>query len=257
MTNYFLNQIDIKLDNYYLNPYTLKLNNDYLNLCLKNNDLITYNNCDSNIENNNNNNNNENNENIENIIKTLTSIILSNNSSITNNYNHKQNNLFVSITNSNIKELNYILSNNNININIQDNDGDTPLHISVFLCNYEACSILLFYGALLNIKDKRGQIPIHRICFCYDKPDIERVIDLFDFYQKKINLKTSIFNHVDIYGNTALHLILNYFIKNQITIDDKNINIINKLKFLTDNKIVNKNNHTVLDLINILYVINI
>lgn len=241
MTNYFLNQIDMKFDNYYLNPYTIKLNNNCLNLCLKNNDSLT---CE---------NNNNNGENIENIIKTLRSIILSNNFPITN-----QNNLFISITNSNIKELNYILSNNNnININIQDNDGDTPLHIAVFLCNYEACSILLSHDALLTVKDKRGQIPIHRICFCYNKSDIEKIIDLFDYYQKKLNLKKNIFDYVDIYGNTSLHLILNYFIKNKLVIDDKNINLINKLKSLTDDTIINKNNHTIHDLINILYVINI
>lgn len=267
MLNFFVNKINTNLDNYYLNPNKFKYCND----------------IDSNLY-------FEDNNDLNEIIKTLTSIIMSNQETnyLKNNYisfhselglNHtiktnndnsknlelsknilmdnKSNNcnLFKIIANNNVKQLDNILKNNNlVNINIQDEDGDTPLHLSVFLCNYKTCEILLLNNAILNIKDKWGQIPIHRLCFCSDESKTIKIITLFDTYQKKMNLEINIFDFVDNYGNTSFHLVLNYFIKNNILINKEHLKLINKLKKLTNNKINNKNGQTIIDLLNILNV---
>jgi hypothetical protein len=73
--------------------------------------------------------------------------------------------LFTLIVNNQKKDLIYALKNNKNNINIQDKDGDTPLHIAVFLCNYEIIKILLNNNANINLKDKYGQTAIHRLYF--------------------------------------------------------------------------------------------
>lgn len=277
MYNFLKNKINTDLDNYYLNPYKFINNvninsnsNSNLNLCIDTNDDLNT------------------------IIQTLTSIIMSNkeinhlknnqirfNTDIDLDQKNKQNinaskevyplksfenfratnnkfddhDLFKFIANNNLKQLEVIFNNyKSININIQDEDGDTPLHLSVFLCNFEICEILLLNKALLNIKDKWGQIPIHRLCFCSGDPDAIKIINLFNIYQKKNNFNFNIFNFVDNYGNTSFHLILNYFIKNNVVINKNHLKIINKLKKITDNKITNKNNQSIIDLLNILNI---
>lgn len=266
MANFFFNKININLDNYYLNPHKFKFCDDNSsNICfqdsadlneiiqtltsiimsnkdmdyLKNNPM----NLDSNLENNKDiiSNNNIKNFNLTNNILTENKL---------DKYN-----LFKLVANNNIKQLEHILKNDNsVNINIQDEDGDTPLHLSVFLCNFKACEILILGGSLLNIKDKWGQIPIHRLCFCSDKPKAIKIISLFDIYQKKINLNNNIFNSLDNYGNTPFHLLLNYLIKNNISINVEHMKIINKLKKLTNNKISNKNGQTIMNLFNLLNI---
>jgi len=228
MLEYTINKINITLDNYYINPYKFKFTNDInSNIFIDNND--------------------SNDNDISEIIKTLTSIIMSNNES--NNYKNniikfdsnlnlniksdnkllenfdkstdKYNNfnLFKFIANNNIKQLENILNNNYlINVNIQDEDGDCPLHLSVFLYNLKACELLINNGASLIIKDKWGQIPIHRLCFCSGEINSIKIINLFNYNQIKTNLNFNIFNSVDNYGNTSFHLVLNYFIKNKFSI---------------------------------------
>ena len=258
MTDFFINKINTNLDNYYLNPHKFKFCDDI-------NTNIYF----------------EDNNDLNEIIQTLTSIIMStqetnlllnqvtnSNKDIKSNDNSKnlkltknilmndkskELNLFKLVANNNIKQLENILKNNNlINKNIQDEDGDTPLHLSVFLCNLKVCEILLSNGASLNIKDKWGQIPIHRLCFSSGESNAIKIISLFDSYQKKINLEVNIFNFVDNYGNTAFHLVLNYFIKNKIDLNIEHIKLINKLKKLTNLKIINKNGQTISDLLNLL-----
>lgn len=260
MPKNFVNKINTNLDNYYVNPYRYK----FINKVNLNDDYII-----------------DKTDDIDTIIQTLTSIIMSNKSIktntdyLTNNdeinlesdisddlkLNKTQNKiqnqtpsqiLFKLIANNNITQLKSILKNNYININIQDEDGDTPLHISVFLSNYKACEILLLNNASINLKDKWGQIPIHRICFSTQEEEMIKIINLFDKYQIKLNLKSNIFNYVDNLGNTPLHLVLNYFIKNDTKINNNQLKIIKKLKSLTDIKIKNKDNCTIIDLLNIL-----
>jgi hypothetical protein len=254
MANFFVNKINTDLDNYYLNPRKFKFNDTNIdNICFDgNNDL------------------NE-------IIQTLTSIIMSNNNKncinsskdylnddkinfnspdifkslkITDDQkNNDDCELFKLIANDDMEKLNFVLKNKNLNINVQDNDGDTLLHISVFLCNHMACEILLKNNAFINLKDKWGQIPIHRICFCSSEINSIKIIKLFDNYQKKNKLNYNIFNFIDNFGNTPFHLVLNYLIKNNIKISNNHIKIINKLKILTNNNITNKDNQSTIDLL--------
>ncbi len=237
-SNYF---IDTTSDDYYINPYKFL----YVN---KNQDLLL-----SNID-------SEKNLNL--IIKTLTSIIMSNNQlvdeQISNqddkiNSNSKliQNDKFIIfklVANNELNELKKILNINNKNINIQDNDGDTSLHIAIFLSNYEACNILLKNGANLLIKDKWGQIPLHRICFTLKNKNTLKIINLILSNQKNNN----IFNCVDKYNNTPLHLVIKYIIKNNIIINKNILLIINKLIELTNINLINDDGLSANDLITML-----
>jgi len=255
MSNNCIDKINTNLDNYYLNPYKYKYNNTFdTNINIDNNDLNS-------------------------IIQTLTSIIMSNDKSTSIGINYfdngngngdnnekkkplekqtkknQDNSLFKLIANNKINELDFIIKNENPNLNIQDSDGDTPLHISIFLCNYKASNLLISNGALINIKDKWGQISLHRICFCIGDVNVTKIINLFNKYQKQINLQINdknIFDSVDNFGNTPFHLVLKYLIKNNVEINNYHIKLINKLKLMTNNKIKNKDNYSIHDLLKIL-----
>ncbi len=247
----FLNhpiKINTSLDNYYLEPYKYNPSHHIEN------NYYEYENLTKNNE-------------LSDIVQILTSIIMSNGnqsekySSISSNniftntsVQLKSNAIFRLIANNNINELQYVLAHNNINLNNQDEDGDTPLHIAVFLCNYDACKLLIKSGSNIFIKDKWGQTPLHRICFCIDENNIFQIIELFENCQYA-NSNNSVFNVVDNFGNTPFHLILKYFIKNNIEISNKHIRLITKLKKLTDNNIKNNDNETISDIIKILHSI--
>jgi hypothetical protein len=51
---------------------------------------------------------------------------------------------------------------NGINPNICDDVGDTPLHLAANYAHDEVCEFLLKNGAILNAKNDRGQIPLHK-----------------------------------------------------------------------------------------------
>lgn len=243
--------IDTTSDNYYLNPYKCISYNQNHNQ-IKNNNYTTYN-C-------------KNNKNLNLIVETLESIITSNNKlsndelsnddSISKNkkvkFEKKSNSIdkyiiFKHIANNDMNQLKKILSENINDINIQDIDGDTALHIAIFLSNYNACKILINFGANMLIKDKWGQIPLHRICFTLKDKNTIKIIDLLlKFNQKKI------FNYVDKYNNTPLHLVIKYILKNNMCIN-KNIQlIVHKLIELTNIDLMNDDNLSIRDLLNML-----
>jgi len=156
--------------------------------------------------------------------------------------------LFKLVANNNVGQLeNTLINNKNINVNEQDKDGDTPLHIAVFLCNIQIVSILLNNNANLLIKDKWGQIPIHRLCFSINDVKILELINIF----LKLNNK-NIFNEQDNYGNTALHLILKHIIKNKILLTNIHKLIIKNIKKIMNIKIKNNDNQNINDLIKII-----
>ena len=156
--------------------------------------------------------------------------------------------LFKLIANNNIVKLEHTLKfNKEIDINQQDIDGDTPLHIAVFLCNIDAIKILSKYNVNLLITDKWGQIPLHRICFCMNLPAVFELINFFIKINKKNNLK--IFNIQDNYGNTPLHLILKHFYKNNTLLTKFHIKLINKIKIVTDNNLSNIDNQSINNLL--------
>ena len=153
--------------------------------------------------------------------------------------------LFTLVVNNQKKDLFTILKNNKNNINIQDKDGDTPLHIAIFLCNYDIIKILLDYGADANIKDKWGQIAIHRLYFGIKDDDINKIIQLLE--NRNIN-----FSAVDNFGNTVLHITLKQIIKLSTPVTIKHIIFINKLKSLIPNDIKNNENYSIKDLLEII-----
>ena len=235
-------KINMNIDDFYINPVKYK------------------------YKNNNNNNNNINNLNdlddLNSIINTLTSIIM-NNSNKNNTKNNKNdikndstNNefnpiLFKLVANNNINQLeNIIKFNENINVNEQDKDGDTPLHIAIFLCNINAMEILMNNGANPSLKDKWGQTPIHRLCFCIGDTKIINIITFFIEYNKKNKL--DIFNDLDNFGNSPLHLVLKHIIKNNTILNQDHLKLITKLKTITNKKIKNVDGYNINDLIKII-----
>jgi ankyrin repeat protein len=155
--------------------------------------------------------------------------------------------LFKLIANNQKDKLNLILKNNqnNLDINIQDKDGDTPLHIAIFLCNLDIIKILIKYGADTKIKDKWGQTPVHRLYFCINDNQILKIIDLL--YKNNVN-----FNEIDNFGNTVLHLALKQIIKLEIKLTENHYKFINKLKSLISNEIKNNEKISIEDLLNMI-----
>ncbi len=174
-----------------------------------------------------------------------------NNSVNLNNYKFNKKNfnplLFKLIANNQKDKLNLVLKNNqnNLDINIQDKDGDTPLHIAIFLCNLDIIKILIKYGADTKIKDKWGQTPIHRLYFCINDNQILKIIDL-------LHKNNANFNEIDNFGNTVLHLALKQIIKLEIKLTDNHYKFINKLKSLISNEIKNNEKISIEDLLNMI-----
>jgi ankyrin repeat protein len=247
----YIKHIDTTSDDYYVNPYK------FSNIELSNNLLLS---------------NTDYEKQLNFIVKTLTSIIMSNNElTIDNNiYNNNQicsdnkfsysDNkftysdkfiIFKYIANNDISELKKFLSKNNKIINIQDDDGDTALHIAIFVSNYDACNILINNNANMYIKDKWGQIAIHRLCFTLKNKNTIKIIDLI-LKSEKINNKKDIFNTLDKYNNTPLHLVIKYILRNNIVINKNILSIVNKLIEVTDINLTNNDGLTVKDLIEML-----
>ena len=169
--------INLNYDNYYEEPYRYKYKNN-------------------------------NNNNLNNIMNLLLNDI----NSILENDNIFNPILFKLIANNNFKEFLKTIENKNININEQDKDGDTPLHIAVFLGNCKFIKVLLNLDIDIFLTDKWGQTALHRLCFCLNDKRIIEVLDLFINYNKKNNY--DLFNLQDSFGNTIFHLILKHIQKN-------------------------------------------
>lgn len=153
--------------------------------------------------------------------------------------------LFTLIVNNQKKDLINELKNNKYNINIQDKDGDTLLHIAIFLCNYEIIKILLNFGFNTNIKDKWGQTAVHRLYFGIKDDNIIKILQLLE--DRNIN-----FSAVDNLGNTVLHITLKQLIKFETPLTIKHKIFINKLKYLISNEIKNNEDYTIKDLLEII-----
>ena len=205
--------INTNLDNYYLNPYKFIYKKD------------------------------------NNIIEIIDNLINNKNDSINSQVNDFNPLLFKLVANNNTIQLENILKNNkNININEQDKDGDTPLHIAIFLCNIKIINILLKYNANFLIKDKWGQIPIHRLCFSINDLKIIELVNIF----LNSNNSENIFNEQDNYGNTTLHLMLKHIIKNNIILDNNHKILIKNIKKKMNIKLRNKDSHNINDLIKLI-----
>lgn len=112
-------------------------------------------------------------------------------------------------------------------INLKSANGDSVLHIAIFIGNIQTCKILLDNGADINMCDADGYTCWHRMVF-NNNPD---VVDLLTHYDIDMNKQ-------DKNGNTLLHLAVIF----------KNFNLIDKIiKLGVDTSILNDNKYTALD----------
>ncbi len=84
-----------------------------------------------------------------------------------------------------LESIELLLKNNaNANVNVQDNEGRTPLHLAVLGKNLPAVEILLKYNADINILDKSDKSALH---YAIEKKNLEVIKVLCN--QAKINFK--------------------------------------------------------------------
>ena len=93
------------------------------------------------------------------------------------------------------KYLLYNEKNKDIDINVQDTSGSTPLHEAVRYGNIEIIEELLAEGANINAQDNIGKSPIMVIM---PKEKMEAIYKLMVNYRADLNLK-------DSYGDTLIH----------------------------------------------------
>ncbi len=84
--------------------------------------------------------------------------------------------LFKSITEGSIDEVNSLLEK--VDINVNDKDGYTPLHVACIKSHTEIAMVLIEKGADVNICDKNGCTPLHYEC--YFNGNTEVVMALID-----------------------------------------------------------------------------
>lgn len=161
--------------------------------------------------------------------------------------------IFKLIANSEYDKLREMIENKTGNINAQDVDGDTPLHIAVFMCDYKSIKMLIENNCKVNVKDKYGQTALHRTCF---NADIETNVKVLELFESIDDVSNSVFNETDDFGNTPFHLMLKCMIRNRTQLKVYHFDTINLLKKLTDGKLTNNENQTVGDLLKILYSLN-
>lgn len=81
-----------------------------------------------------------------------------------------------------------LLSSQIVDINAQDIDGDTPLHIACRLCNYKIMTTLVDHWADVNIRNKNRRKPSSYILFRNIKMDYLK-------YIKQRNLESNTLSH--------------------------------------------------------------
>uniref|UniRef100_A0ABD2XG59 Uncharacterized protein n=2 Tax=Trichogramma kaykai TaxID=54128 RepID=A0ABD2XG59_9HYME len=91
-----------------------------------------------------------------------------------------------------------------VNINAQDNDGYTPLHVAVYCGRKNSTELLLRRGGDPNLVNSDGMTPLHLICKeDYDDDFSERFFTVNDELGQRV-----LVNVQDNLGNTPLHLAL-------------------------------------------------
>lgn len=90
-------------------------------------------------------------------VREFVKILANNDINIYNNKN--QTALHAAVKNRNPKCVREVLEHENIDVNIQDIDGFTPLHIAAQVSNLECAKLLKGKGAILDISDNISKIP--------------------------------------------------------------------------------------------------
>ena len=95
----------------------------------------------------------------------------------------------------NLDLINFLLDQKGVDVNQQDELGDTPLHIATRMGNLPLIQLLTDRGARLDIKNKRGETLLH----------LALKANLEDFTRFLLNSNKIDINAQDILGNTALY----------------------------------------------------
>ena len=109
-----------------------------------------------------------------------------------------------------------LLIKNNVNINIKDNKGITPLHLSAFKGQDENVEILINSNANINSKDILGRIPLTFAIIEGQINSAQLLIDKSDLNILDINNNSLLHYAVLTKGNALLFTIM---------LSDKNINL--------------------------------
>ncbi|CAB0037255.1 unnamed protein product [Trichogramma brassicae] len=91
-----------------------------------------------------------------------------------------------------------------VQINVRDDDGDTPLHLALENGKMKAAEILLRRGAKANSANEKGSTPLHTICMMEeDDGSVDIFFGIIDDIQKTVHI-----NARDKLGRTPLHMTL-------------------------------------------------
>lgn len=106
--------------------------------------------------------------------------------------------LFAAIQENNLLKLRFFLKKDFVNPNIQNEKGETPLHVAILAEDFEAIIHLLANGANICMQNKSGQTPVHYAAdrlkilkFLMSFEDLKKakkVVEV-DFEEKKHNEK--------------------------------------------------------------------
>ena len=103
-----------------------------------------------------------------------------------------------------------LLNTPNINVNIVDRRGRTALHEAIISSNIEMCRLLIEYGADVNIQDNNGDTPLLK-AFKVNEFNLEIVRLLVDrgaYININDNNNRNVFFYAEIYDNEELINIL-------------------------------------------------
>ena len=111
------------------------------------------------------------------------------------------------VKNSNENVLTMLLQNGAL-VNVQDQHGDTPLHLCI---SYNQADLLITHGADIEIKNKNGETPLHKAAMLSDADVIEVLIaNEAKINEKDINNKTPILIAIEASNFFAADILLQY-----------------------------------------------
>jgi len=111
--------------------------------------------------------------------------------------------LHIAVENGHINIVKLLISSK-ADVNVRDKNGDTPLHVAVFTERIDIAKLLISKKADVNIGDKDGNTPLHSAV----RADRIDIVKLLIFHKADVNVK-------DKYGN----------ILSDMTLNDKIINL--------------------------------
>jgi ankyrin repeat protein len=112
---------------------------------------------------------------------------------------HLNRDLFNAIMVNNLEEVQSLLENNNINVNIKDDLGRTPLYNATLKNNLKTVQLLLEKGAqeFINVENYTKETPLYR-AVCHNNLEMLKLL-LYYGAEESVNIK-------DIVGFTPLHI---------------------------------------------------